>query len=280
MYNDLFSIGPFTIHTYGLMIWLGIMAALYTGELRAKKRQMNADVIFTMVFLCVAVGFICAKALYCIVEWKDFLEHPMRVLSMDGFVVYGGIAGGVLTEYLYCRLRKFSFWDYFDLMLPSVALAQGFGRIGCFFAGCCYGKETDLFFGIVFKNTNYAPIGVKLIPTQLISSLGMFLIAGILFYYAKKPRKQGRVGALYLILYSVGRFFIEFFRDDFRGMVGLLSTSQFISLFILALGILLFVSKRFPAGRRIIDEKAVNKTDAEDDNRKKEEKGNSEGENG
>lgn len=246
MYNDLFSIGPLTVHGYGLMIAIGVLAALFVGEARAKKRNMNADVLYVMTFLCVLFGFLSAKILFCIVEWKSFVSDPLSVLSSNGFVVYGGIIGGVLTAYLYCRIKKLDFVAYFDLMLPSVALAQGFGRIGCFLAGCCYGRETDSFFGIVFKNSHFAPNGVRLIPTQLISSAGMFAVAAVLFLYARKERRRGRVGALYMILYSVGRFFVEFLRNDFRGEVGPLSTSQFISLFILVAGVLIFAGKKQP----------------------------------
>ena len=246
MYNDLFSIGPLTVHGYGLMIAIGVLVALFVGEARAKKRNMNADVLYIMTFLCVFFGFLSAKVLFCIVEWRAFLAAPLSVLSSNGFVVYGGILGGVLTAYLYCRFKKLNFVDYFDLMLPSVALAQGFGRIGCFLAGCCYGRETDSFLGIMFTHSNFAPNGVKLLPTQLISSAGMFVIAGILLVYAKKERRKGKVGALYLILYSIGRFCVEFLRNDFRGEVGPLSTSQFISLFILAAGVVIFLGKKKP----------------------------------
>lgn len=240
MYNDLFSIGPFTVHSYGLMIAVGVLAALFIAEARAKKRDMNADVLYPLTLICVVFGFVSAKVLFCIVEWRQFLQDPLRLLTGSGFVVYGGIIGGVLAALLYCRLKKLNFWDYFDIVLPSVAVAQGFGRIGCFLAGCCYGRETDSFLGIAFTHSDYAPNGVKLLPTQLFSAAGMFLIAGFLFWYAKKERKKGQVGALYLILYSIGRFIIEFFRDDYRGAVGFLSTSQFISLFIFATGVLLF----------------------------------------
>lgn len=240
MYNDLFSIGPFTVHGYGLMIAIGVLAALFIAEARAKKRDINADVLYPLTLVCVVFGFASAKILFCIVEWRQFLKNPWQLLTGNGFVVYGGIIGGVLAAFLYCRFKKLNFWDYFDIVLPSVAVAQGFGRIGCFLAGCCYGRKTDSFFGIAFTHSDYAPNGVKLLPTQLFSAAGMFLIAGFLFWYAKKERKKGQVGALYLILYSIGRFIIEFFRDDYRGAVGFLSTSQFISLFILATGVLLF----------------------------------------
>lgn len=244
MYNDLFSIGPVTIHSYGLLIAVGVLAALYIGETRAKKRGMNSDVLYTMTFLCVFFGFFCAKILFIMVEFKSFLENPRSVLSNNGYVVYGGIIGGVFIAYVYCRIKRLCFIDYFDIVLPSVAVAQGFGRIGCFMAGCCYGRETDAWYGIAFTHSNFAPNGVKMIPTQLISSIGMFAIAGILFWYARKPKKPGRVGALYLILYSVGRFCVEFLRNDYRGEIGMLSTSQFISIFILLTGIVVFVTRK------------------------------------
>ncbi len=244
MYNDLFSIGPFTVHGYGLMIAIGVLTALFVGEARAKKRGMNADVLYPMTFLCVVFGFLSAKLLYCIVEWKNFVKEPLSLLSSNGFVVYGGIIGGVAAAFIFFKIKKLNFWEYFDLVMPSVALAQAFGRIGCFLAGCCYGRETDSFIGITFTQSDFAPNGVKLIPTQLISSAGMFLIAGILILYAKKERKKGTVGALYLILYSIGRFFVEFLRNDYRGEVWIFSTSQFISLFMLAAGLFLFFSRR------------------------------------
>lgn len=244
MYNDILSIGPVTIHGYGLMIAIGVITALVIGEKRAKKRGLSDDVVFSLTFLCVFFGFLSAKLLFCIIEFKALLADPMSVLSGNGFVVYGGIIGGILSAFIYCRVKKLNFWDYFDIVLPSVAITQGFGRIGCFLAGCCYGRETDSFIGIAFTNSTFAPNGVKMIPTQLISAVGMFLIAGILFFYAKKQRRQGRVGALYLILYSIGRFLVEFLRNDYRGGVGIFSTSQFISIFILAIGIVLFATRK------------------------------------
>lgn len=244
MHNDLLKIGPLTLHGYGLMIAIGVLFALFIGEARAKKRGMNSDILYPMTFLCVVLGFCSAKILFCIVELKNFIANPISVLASNGFVVYGGIIGGALVAFVICKIKKLNFIDYFDLMLPSVALAQGFGRIGCFLAGCCYGVETDSPIGIVFSHSDFAPNGVKLMPTQLISSAGMFLIAAFLFWYARKERKPARVGALYLILYSIGRFLVEFLRSDHRGAVGNLSTSQFISLFIVAIGLFIFFYKK------------------------------------
>ena len=128
-----------------------------------------------------------------------------------------------------------------DLVMPSVALAQGFGRIGCFLAGCCYGMPTHSHFAIVFHDSDFAPNNIPLVPTQLISSGLDFLHCLLLLYAAKKCKKQGQVVSLYLICYSLGRFVLEFFRGDLnRGAVGSLSTSQFISLFIFAAGVAMF----------------------------------------
>lgn len=241
MYNDILSIGPFTIHGYGLMIAIGIVCALIAGTMHAKYKGLDPDEVFNLTFVCVFAGLASAKLLYCIIEWKSFISDPIGTLGSDGFVVYGGIIGGTLIAGLYTKIRKISFWRYFDLVLPSVAIAQGFGRIGCFLAGCCYGKETDAWFGITFHNSLYAPNNISLYPTQLFSSAGCFIMAAVLFIYARKDRRPGRTGALYLILYSIGRSLIEFFRNDYRGAIGVLSTSQFISIFILIIGILIYV---------------------------------------
>ena len=240
MYNDILTIGPVTIHGYGLMIGLGVMAALLLGDYRAKKFGLNGDHIYGMTFSAVILGFVAARILFIITEWENFLQNPMQYLAGAGFVVYGGIIGGALTIYGFCKNKKIDMLSYLDLMIPSVALAQGFGRIGCFLAGCCYGKETDSFLGVVFTNSDFAPNGVKVLPTQLFMAGGDLIIMAILLWYAAKRPMRGRTSALYLILYSTGRFAIEFLRNDDRGTVGALSTSQFIAIFTLLAGVLGF----------------------------------------
>jgi len=240
MFNDLLRIGPVTIHGYGLMIGIGILCALLVADKRAKNKGLNASIIYSLGISALIIGFVCAKLLYCIVDIGEFMNNPMAVLSGNGFVVYGGLIGGLVTSMIYCKFKRVSFLQYFDLAAPSIALAQGFGRVGCFLAGCCYGRETDSCIGIVFHNSLLAPNDIKLIPTQLFSSAGNFLIALALFLYARKGPRTGRIGALYLVLYSVGRFGIEFFRDDYRGNVGALSTSQLISIFVFVIGMAMF----------------------------------------
>lgn len=240
MYNEILTIGPVTIHGYGLMIGLGVVAALLLGDYRAKKFGLNGDHIYGMTFSAVILGFLAARILFIITEWEGFLQNPMQYLSGAGFVVYGGIIGGALTIYGFCKIKKIDMLSYLDLMIPSVALAQGFGRIGCFLAGCCYGKETDSWLGVVFTNSDFAPNGVKVLPTQLFMAGGDILLMAVLLWYAAKRPLRGRTSALYLILYSIGRFAIEFLRNDDRGTVGMLSTSQFIAIFTFVVGLVGF----------------------------------------
>ena len=242
MKNDLFSIGGFTIHGYGLMIGIGIIAAYSVGEYRAKKQGLDEEQILPIALWGVLSGLICAKLLYYITIFDEILADPRLLLNIsDGFVVYGGIIGGIIGGMVYARVKKLDILRYFDLVMPSVALAQGFGRIGCLLAGCCYGLQADCPISIVFKNSGFAPNGVPLLPTQIIASGLNFVHFLFLIWFAKKAKAKGQVSALYLICYSAGRFVLEFFRGDLiRGSVGALSTSQFISVFIFVIGCVLF----------------------------------------
>lgn len=249
MKNELLKIGPFTVYGYGFMIAMGILAAYFTGEYRAKKQNMEYGHIFYLVIWCVLGGFAGAKLLYWITEWKTIINDPGFLLNTltDGFVVFGGIIGGIFTAYVYCRVKKIEFLQYFDVMMPSVALAQGFGRIGCLLAGCCYGKETHGALSITFQNSDFAPNHVPLIPTQIYSSILDFLHYALLLYILKYKKADGQVAGAYLLLYSVGRFILEFFRGDLeRGSVGVLSTSQFIGIFtaIAGAGLIVWAGRR------------------------------------
>jgi phosphatidylglycerol:prolipoprotein diacylglycerol transferase len=245
MINDLVKIGPFTIHGYGLMIAIGILAAYVVADYRAKRMSLDHERLFNLAIWSLAGGMLGAKLLYIITQIKEILSNPKIILNItDGFIVYGGIIGGILAGYLYCKKANLNFLQYFDLAIPSVALAQGFGRIGCFLAGCCYGMETTSSLGIVFHNSAFAPNGIPLIPTQLISSGLDFLNFFALLFIAKGKKAHGQVAGFYLIFYSVGRFILEFFRGDLiRGSVGSLSTSQFISIFIFIIGWVLVIKK-------------------------------------
>ena len=245
MYNDLLTIGNFTIHGYGLMIGIGIIAAYLMTEHLARKKEMDADPVFSLLIFGVLGGIVGAKLLYYITVIDEIVKNPSILLDVaDGFVVYGGIIGGILSGYAVCRVKKLNFWKYLDCATPSIALAQGFGRIGCLLAGCCYGMETSGWCSITFTNSQFAPNGVPLVPTQIFSSVFDFAHFILLYVISRKSKAPGMTSALYLMIYGVGRFIIEFFRGDLiRGSVGALSTSQFISIFIVLFGAVLLWKK-------------------------------------
>ena len=240
MFNDI-HIGPITFHMYGLMIAIGFVSALFVAIHRGKKKGLDEDIFYGIFYCAIIGGALGCRLLYYIVEIPHIIQDVSILWNFKvGYVVYGGIIGGIVASFIYCRFKKADFMEYFDMVMPEVSMAQGFGRIGCFCAGCCYGRETDAWYGITFAHSNFAPNGVSLIPTQLISSAGDFLIFALLLLYARKERETGRVGALYMILYGIGRFLVEFLRNDYRGSVGVLSTSQLISILIVAAGVCMY----------------------------------------
>ncbi len=264
---DLFSIGKFTVHGYGLMIGLGFMAAVLVGGALAKRRQLSDSDFTNMAILVLVIGFLGGKILHVIVEFQAFLADPMSVLGSEGFVVYGGIITGIATIFVYCKVKKLKFLEYIDLFATVVPVNQALGRIGCLLAGCCYGKHTESSFSIVFPEGCMAPPGVRLIPTQPLMAAGNFFIfvCLTLLYLSTCPKKgpdgeaavakhtyiPGLATSLYLVMYSVGRFVIEYFRDDPRGEVSVLSTSQFIAIFTFTAGLALLVYV-LKAGRKVI----------------------------
>lgn len=247
MKNDLFSIGPFTVHGYGLMMAIAILTAYYMVEYRAKRKGMDYEKVFPLAVWAVAGGLLGAKLLYLFTRLPDMMADPSLILHSlkDGFVVYGSIIGGIIAAWIYCRRSKLNFLQMFDLIVPSVALAQGIGRIGCLLAGCCYGMPVSVKnpIGIVFHTSAYAPNDIPLLPTQIISSLLNFIHFGILMLLSKRLRTNGQLAGCYLALYSMGRFVLEFFRGDLiRGNVGSLSTSQFISIFMFLAGLFMILA--------------------------------------
>lgn len=244
MRNELFRIGSVTIYGYGLMIAIGIVMAYIVAVYRVKKKQIEPSHVYSLTIWVLLGGIIGAKLLFWITQIKNIMNNPKTLLDISsGFVVYGGIIGGIITGYVYCKRKDINFLQYSDLCIPSVALAQGFGRIGCLFAGCCYGTETDSWFGITFHESAFAPNGIKLVPTQVLSSVFDFAVFLILIFIARKKRVDGIVTSLYLIFYSLGRFIIEFYRGDLiRGKAGLFSTSQWISILVFVVACIAFFS--------------------------------------
>ena len=243
MRNELLHVGPFTVYGYGFMIALGILTGWALAQYRSRRQGLDQEFLLSFIFWAVIGGFGGAKLMFWIVNLPQIVREPSFFVDtlLDGFVVMGGLFLGILTAWLFCRKRGEPFLPWFDFLMPEVGIAQAFGRLGCFLAGCCYGKETTGPFYVEFSESVYAPNHVHLVPTQLISS-GLNLANALICLAVSGKVRSGQVAALYLMNYSFGRFFLEFWRGDLeRGFIGPLSTSQALSCILFGAGLLLWI---------------------------------------
>ena len=261
MFPILVKIGPLTIHTYGFMMAVGVAFGLWFIYAQAKKAGLDANRIMDAAFYTIIVSLIGAKLVLFISNISYYVAYPRELFSLarSGGVFQGGLAFGVIYALWYFRRKKIPTWATADLIAPALALGHGFGRIGCFSAGCCYGSECALPWAAVFKNEYAADLtGVHLHtplhPVQLYEAILNFLNFVILTIILKKKKFDGQVFAFYIVNYSVIRFFTEYFRGDhaeniyfIRGATPLSSLSypQFFCLLgLIGGGVLAVVLKR------------------------------------
>lgn len=259
------QIGTFQIPTFGLMMLLGMLSAFALVYYNRKRIPYSEDDLITMALYAIIGGFLGSKLLYWIVEFDQILADPHFLIETltAGFVFYGALIVGALSVWLFTHRKKQSFFAYADLVMPAFILAQGFGRIGCFAAGCCYGAPTACALGVVYPAGSAAPAGVPLLPTQLFESAFCFLFAIVLTIILRRQKRYGLTTGVYLVGYGVWRFVIEFFRSDDRGAVGALSTSQFIGIFIVLAGIVLLLLVRAGKTACVADLMAAASADAQ-----------------
>ena len=262
MYPELFHIGSFPVNTYGVLLALAFMAALFVASRLGGRDGLPRERVFDLGLWMLLGGLFGSKLLLMLAE-PEYGQDWRNLLSIDflrsGGVWYGGFLGGLLTGVLLIRRYKLSFWKVTDAFAPGVALGQAIGRQGCFAAGCCWGRPTNMPWGVEFGELAHritgVPVGVHLHPTQLYESAATLLIFLLLYRLHRRKRFDGEVIAAYAVLYGLTRFTIEFFRDDPRGdILGLttltgLSTSQLISLvvFFAALITLVVRHRKFQA---------------------------------
>ena len=233
-------IGNISLPMYGLCTMGGtIFALIAVFRLRKKGSPISEDNLLDALIWAIVLGFLCSKLLYFVVDPPQMPRSLAELwdLISAGLVFYGGLIGGLLGLVFVSRKTKKHLLTYSDLMAPCFCLAHAGGRVGCLMAGCCYGMEYTGPCAVVLD-------GVSRLPTQPMEAAFLVLLFAVLAaVYLKKPRR-GAVTGWYMVLYALWRFVIEFFRDDPRGAVGVLSTSQFISLFIFALGLFLLIRSR------------------------------------
>ncbi len=240
-----FSVFGKTIPFYGLFYFIGIGVAATVALLLRKKSKISAfDLVCSAVYTMIGAIF-GAKLLFLLVSMEQIIELKLsfEAILKGGFVFYGGLIGGALGLFVYVKQFKLKFFDYFDLYAVVLPLGHAFGRVGCFTAGCCYGIPYDGFGSYTYRYAADAatPIGVPLLPIQLIEACCLFILfIVLLIFYAKKHTSKGFCLTVYACSYSILRILLEFFRGDKeRGLFFGISTSQWISL-LLFIGILTF----------------------------------------
>jgi phosphatidylglycerol:prolipoprotein diacylglycerol transferase len=238
MHPELIRIGSFALPSYGVALAVAFLAAIWLLRRRAPSFGVTPDAAADVAIWLLLSGLLGAKVLLLIVEGPRYLRSRDEFVEFlrSGGVFYGGLIGAVLALSILLRKRHIGFWTFADMAAPCAALGHAIGRIGCFLAGCCWGRECSYPWAVTFtdpvaeRNVG-VPLNVPLHPTQLYESVGLFALCGLLLAFGKR-RFPGQVFALYLGGYALLRGAIEFFRGDPRGVAGIadVSTSQAIAL--------------------------------------------------
>lgn len=254
----IFEIGPVALRWYGLLIASAVLIGVSLSQYLAKRRGVNPDLLGDLIIWLVLAAIPCARIYYVLFEWQQYSQHPEDIIAVwkGGIAIHGAIIGGTIATLIFARINKISFWQLVDLVVPSLILGQAIGRWGNFFNSEAFGSPTDVPWKLYIPPANRPLEYIDydyFHPTFLYESvwnLGVFIILLFLFFWGLKKRNRTKVGTLtfvYLIGYSIGRFWIEGLRTDSL-MIGSLKIAQIISLVAIAIGILgliwLYILKR------------------------------------
>lgn len=237
MHPLLFKIGPIPIHTYGFLIAIGFLCAVFVIRRLSVRSDLDPERILDFTFWLLLVGFLGARILYVITRWDYFMSDPMEIFRVweGGLVFFGGPLACIPFAVWYMKRHRLPIWKTMDVLVPGLVIAHMWGRFGCLSAGCCYGKPTSMPWGIKLYSdlVDRDMRGIPLHPTQLYSAAALGILFFGLLHIFKTKKFDGQVVLSYFIAYPIIRSVIEIFRgDSIRGFVipGVLSTSQFISI--------------------------------------------------
>ena len=259
MLPRLLDFGEYGLPTYGLLAAIGLIAGLTINVRLAEREGLNPDKCWDLGILAILSGILGAKILYIANNWQRFAAHPWDLFSLEmlqtGGVFYGGLVAAIVTSLWYMRRHHLPLLKTLDVFAPGVALGHAVGRLGCFAAGCCYGKPTALPWGVTFTSElahrlTGIQLNVPLHPTQIYESLVELGNFGVLLWLLRRRSFDGQVIGAYLFLYGFARYFLEFLRDDpGRGSLlgGAMTGTQLISiLMVIAGGALWLRRERVP----------------------------------
>jgi phosphatidylglycerol:prolipoprotein diacylglycerol transferase len=247
MYPVLFKIGSFTIYTYGFCIAVGALLGFVYMYWQGKKQYgITFDQSNNLFILLVIAGVVGGKLFMIFEDPSLYFSQPKKLFSGSGFVFYGSLLTAIPVMLWYFRKIKVSVLGMLDVMAAVTCIVHGFGRVGCFMAGCCYGLPTDSFLSVVFSNPacQAEPLHTPLYPTQLFEATFIFSILIALLILKKKKQFDGQLFLIYLMVYAVGRGVLEIFRGDIeRGFLieNILSNSQFISIMVVSVALYFYI---------------------------------------
>lgn len=255
-----FSIFGKTVPAYGLMGAAGFVCAAIFVSLRSHRYGLSRDDSFYLLTLSSVGCIIGSKMLYLITVLPSLLhDMPLLIRSPQifiakyisgGMIFYGGLLGAILAARLTARFLDLKLTDFYPVLIPALVLFAAFGRVGCFLTGCCYGKETTGPLGVVFTHSLFTPHDCALLPVQLFEAGFDILLFVLLICLSRYRSVRPHLLKIYLFLYAIWRFIIEFFRgDEQRGIYGPFSTSQWISIIILIAVTVTTLCQRFQMRR-------------------------------
>src|SRR3954470_18298834 len=247
MHPILLDLGPATIYTYGVLLAAAYLLGLKLAMVRAHARGLDSARVLDLGIYIIISALLGAKLLLVVTDFRTFVNDPSELITLarSGGVFYGGLIFAAPGALCYIPQMGLPLWTTCDVFAPGIALGHVVGRFGCFFAGCCWGKPTDVPWAITFTNPYAAanvgtPLNIPLHPTQLYEAGAEALILAILLATERRGRPYpGRTFWIYMLLYAISRFVIEFYRNDPRGSVLMFSTSQFISLVLAPLAVVM-----------------------------------------
>jgi prolipoprotein diacylglyceryl transferase len=225
-----FSIFGLEVRWYGLLIAIAVMIGTLIAAKEAGRKGIKEETLIDFLLFAVPVAIISARLYYVIFSWSYYSSNPGQILNIrgGGLAIHGAVIGGALVAIIFTRIKKLRFWTLADVVAPSLILGQAIGRWGNFANQEAHGGPTDLPWGIMVD-------GVKVHPTFLYESIWNLLVFLFLIWYRKKSKVEGEIFLLYVILYSVARFFIEGLRTDSL-MLGPIRVAQLISVLTIAVG--------------------------------------------
>jgi len=268
----LFQIGGIPVFSYGVLVATGVLLALWYGRRRAARVGVDPDKLWSLGIYGVLASLLGAKLWLIATAWEYYSANPREIFSVamfqSGGTFYGGVFGGVIGVVLYAHFQKMPLLPVFDICCAAIPLGHSIGRLGCFMAGCCFGKPTEVAWGVKFTDPVAAqlagtPLGIHLHPTQLYEAALEFLNFLFLVWLGKRQRFSGQIAGTYMILYGFERGILEFFRGDpgrtmmFHDSISLM---QIVSIILIAGGSLLWwrgLNGSAPLGPAVVSAEAA-----------------------